>query len=1009
MINQYRIKVREYIIEYLKLSLVRKHLLEIILTIFYSSLILVKILSQSSIELTSFPDRIIGIATLSGVDISARIKIYAILLVSFPISFVAIFYSIGKFKNLTIKYNASANYRLFIISGFFIIFYSLCYGLIGDLKFHYLGYLFAIQVYSIVSAFFIRWLPSKGWTQNQKGMYLTLSLFFSVLILIFSQKMNISKPTHFSAYFGSFFVSIIVSSLFLYLYVHLLNFIYRNWSNTFKVTMFTLFPLFFLLFAPVFSAELYYILNSRSITNYSSKNTQNAYVLCIFLLFLVSHGYSYLKCAYQNKWNFKPIKFFYNAYAPLFILLLMISFSWIGTADYYIDEGTELGNRIVAVQQFYSYNKLPIIQTFPPHLFADIFGSFVYTLLSGYSQGKMLDMLVYSFHGQPVWIFPSVILFYFLFKKFVPVYFALFFVILLPHYESLLSSYYGMGFAGILYVSSNFFYKKKKVSLAKWMLFWLLLFGLFLCRIDLGVGVFLTVLCLFALMWFFNKWNFSLLTLFRSIVYTTLTIVLFFSSLCLLYGINPVERIMMIRSIMSLEGQSNSYTLLFTSYTPGFFITYFVLPIFVFLLFVVKVREYLLISSYKKETLILTTLFLCIFYFVSFTRALLRHGWFEQQIQFIFSTSFFAILSGSITFTQLKKEVKYFITLVLLLLFFAIFYISFGNIGIPNVNDTIFMRGYKAIVNLPILEKQNQPIQRIHLKIKGLNHFENFKKLLDLTLSKEETFLIFHNKDFLYAITDRLMPTYFGQVPMGYSSDKMQNYYLKEIQNIKAPLLIFEHYPQSIWDNADDVPNPIRAYRLAEYFYTKYEPFLYVDNYFIWVEKSRKNEFLEKVKPYLKDSPFNSEVQNELVFFKPQEISQQFSIGKLPYVWANYDSAIKKKNLPLLESLQKVESPVMQGEEKSFFVKKKIDKSSGNYIFIQALAPEGGSLDITYSESNATLKDKFTFHLVKSKNYVKYLIRVSSQWSWMTKSISSIQLKPNSNIRIKELSIRKGD
>ncbi|MEM7181941.1 MAG: hypothetical protein AAF518_13575 [Spirochaetota bacterium] len=974
-----------------------KNIQEFLLALSWATASVSFIIILSSQNLSSFPDRIIGVATLFGVDVFSRIKTYALVLITFPALFLAFLYFLLYMKRWSLQNYSKEFYFALTVFGYFTSFYLLCYAFVGDFTFQYLGYLFALQVLLLGMIWQGKHLHGLGWKKIHKELFIALVSLFSFLLLIYAKRFGIGKGEKLFSCFKISFLAVLLTTITTYAYTKLCKYIYHDNNRAFQVILFTCLPLLFFLFIPLLSAESYYLLNHYAIFVYDTTSLNTIYASLFLGLFILAHIYT--KYRANKKFKLKPLRFFYNVYAPLFIIVLILSSSWRGVIDFQTGEGTELGNNIVAIQQFYSYSKLPILEVFPPHLISDIFGPFVYTLLYGYSPENIYDILAYHSDG---WVLPTILFFYFIFKRYVSASFALLFTLLLPNTNIFLSHYYGIAYVTIVYFTSTFFYKNQKKAFAKWTLLWFLLGATALYRIDLGVATFLTVLAILIFCQGLQVWNYSWKTAIQSFLASTLFAGFMFTSLCLFRGINPIEKAGVIRTIMSLEGQSNSYPGLFGIYTPGFFIAYFLLPLSLLFLLITKTKHLLDKMSYRKEIVFFSISFFTIFYFATFPRALMRHGWLEENVQFIFSSGIVASVSFVYIYDSISKQTRFLISLLVSFAFFLLIYFCFPKrINFPDPKNAILNQGYDAIASLPYLKKSNKVIPRINLTTAGPNKYKPLLDLFRLTLKQEETFLIFHNKDFLYALADREMPSYMGQVPMGYSSDRMQKYYLQEIEKAKAPLLIFKHVDKSGWDAMDGVDNALRAYRIAEFFYRKYEPFVNAGSYAVWVEKKRKQEFAKIVQSYIE--------QNKLQL--PEAFHQSFTMGKLPYIWANYDQKDVLKKMPELATpLPKNKAFTLTFNQSKEIAIADFSKKTGNYILIEATAPIGGQLQISYSDDPQTLgQNTFTFLLHKSKKVEKYLIRASSQRDWMVTAIRHIKILSQSNVLINRISILAGD
>jgi hypothetical protein len=117
--------------------------------------------------------------------------------------------------------------------------------------------------------------------------------------------------------------------------------------------------------------------------------------------------------------------------------------------------------------------------------------------------------------------------------------------------------------------------------------------------------------------------------------------------------------------------------------------------------------------------------------------------------------------------------------------------------------------------------------------------FSNFKKLIDEVLTDKQTFIDFTNTPMLYYFTGKISPSYFNQNPLTIHNDYLQKKFISDLKNYDTPFILFSNFPETWWDNAIGVPNTMRHYRMAEYFYNNYQPFIIVDSLCIW----KRNDF----------------------------------------------------------------------------------------------------------------------------------------------------------------------
>ena len=84
----------------------------------------------------------------------------------------------------------------------------------------------------------------------------------------------------------------------------------------------------------------------------------------------------------------------------------------------------------------------------------------------------------------------------------------------------------------------------------------------------------------------------------------------------------------------------------------------------------------------------------------------------------------------------------------------------------------------------------------------------------------------------------------------------------------------------------------------------------------------------------------------------------------------------------------------------------RIDKSTGNYIHLRLKTAKNGSLILSYGKNpGSTVK----MDLSGTDKAEDYLIRISSQWEWMSQNIKSVDLTSTAEAELIEAYIRKGD
>jgi len=136
------------------------------------------------------------------------------------------------------------------------------------------------------------------------------------------------------------------------------------------------------------------------------------------------------------------------------------------------------------------------------------------------------------------------------------------------------------------------------------------------------------------------------------------------------------------------------------------------------------------------------------------------------------------------------------------------------------------------------------------------------------------------------------------------------------------------------------------------------------------------------------------------------KIGQNFDLQKLPYIWGTYDPKEATSKSTLLQKLKPSHLKIGKGGKATFHFAPEFDKSSGNYIHMKIKSPKAAHVSIRYGINSTS---SIEFDTIPGASFEDYLIRISSQWSWMSEPVDEITIMTTENILINEISIRKGD
>ena len=262
---------------------------------------------------------------------------------------------------------------------------------------------------------------------------------------------------------------------------------------------------------------------------------------------------------------------------------------------------------------------------------------------------------------------------------------------------------------------------------------------------------------------------------------------------------------------------------------------------------------------------------------------------------------------------------------------------------------------------------------------------DEFCKIENMLLHKDETFLDFSNSTELYTVLKKENPLYVNQTPALINGEYGQLEAIYEIEHYKntVPLVLMQNQINALDKDGykvikanssvfsiDGIFNMDRYYLLAEYIYTNYEPLFISDYNEIWCKKDRWEEYSKKIDP------------NNLFDYNSSNIKYIHSLGFIPYIWANLDSVDIEKSI----YSEKSRCVIEDFDE--------VDKSSGNYLVFEINSDmEVDSFDVEVSYKNGN-QDLFSFNLKEGNNF--YIIRISSCYDWYISEINNITMQKSS-------------
>lgn len=832
----------------------------VFIPLFLSLYLVYHFFQDINFQLELFNGRPISTATSEAIDISKRVSSFYRGFIAFTIfclSFTYLIFRARPFLNFQDLQLLNAVSSAGVVLFFFQI--------LGAELLPSIHLSLAILIVVIFGAVF----RSKWNFRNNDTFYLSLivwiiSLSFSLYFLqvqIFNF-LGIVRPQ-------SLPVFICVFSSVLLLYYFLLQRTQEFNSNTVKGFIFITAPLAFLPLLSIVATELYMILNQHDI--YVPGNRIIYFSLLLLLLvWMAFRNIQWKKnLAKTDTGSFQTLaRVWFPAIAAGIAALATYRPIVPVNIDWFED-----ANRILPLQQWFDFGKIPFLDTFSSHAFSDFGPGILFSLLNG---SNALGGFVYQFI-VPVLV--TIVLYYFVFRITQNGLIALFVVLFYPYSDFILPSYYNLIPLTILALLNIY----RKQNTGNYIIFFLVLVLMIVWRIDLGsanliagIGG-LLILCLATPN--FTPDKSSLLKGLAVVVSGALTAFILVS---IFYSGNIFSRLSEALGYMS-SFQSYGLKDLSAVKNIEYYSLYFVLPFAVLLTAAysfIKLRKN---GDHQKSQsyLALSILFLSLFFFANFQRGLVRHTLAEQWDTALTSYGYFILTVGVFFNSRFKnnKTILFFIFITLSTLIVVNYKFSEPVLSKNNMYFSAKQEMHNAMTVRSLGMKVNRTPESPDIA----STYHELDAFLKNNFPDSSTFLDFSNSPMLYYYLHRTTPNYLCQIPHTAHNEKMQKFLLDGLSEYDIPVVVFSHVPGNFWDNLDGIPNSLRHYRISEYIYKHYQPFGILNSHSIWLRKDIK----------LKESPsrllMNHTSLNSLVINGGTQIDSTTILG-------NPDAAIRIKN-----------------------------------------------------------------------------------------------------------------
>ena len=257
---------------------------------------------------------------------------------------------------------------------------------------------------------------------------------------------------------------------------------------------------------------------------------------------------------------------------------------------------------------------------------------------------------------------------------------------------------------------------------------------------------------------------------------------------------------------------------------------YFVFPITVCILVIVLALRFKSLNTSKRQKLAyLSLLFLCIFYFINFNRGLVRHGLVEGTDAF--TSSFIYIIIAFAPFVLLKKQNQ-------VVKFCAFCLISFFAIVSFKIPDQIDSKSLFELLQIKLKNQKHENPLKLNGRLKNIpaDSGEVYRPIVSFIkkhTAEKETFIDFACKPVLYYYAGKETPSWVYQNALCLHNDFLQTNFIEELADYQTPYLLYSYNPET-FDQVDQVPDFLRHYKLAEYFYTRYSPYVILGKFCLW-------------------------------------------------------------------------------------------------------------------------------------------------------------------------------
>lgn len=591
-------------------------------------------------------------------------------------------------------------------------------------------------------------------------------------------------------------------------------------------------------FGTSFYIELINILNQHSVF---VANLRKYYSISVLLG--GSAAIFFCMVAYKRKWVLEWWKKW--SYPVLLFGISCLSVQ-VALENTYNAHMYETANSSILISDFLNFGSVPLVEHYGGHMMTGVWEGIIYALLNNDVAGA-----IFTPYGVYIKTVLIVLFFYFL-KCVWEENVAFFITLLFPFYQYW--QYFGLS---MLICLAIIVYMKKNSNIRAAVV-WLAFIWCTIYRLDLGTAS--GIACIISLVIYvisYKNWNAAKELFITLSGWVILGSVVWFS-ICMGRGINPVKRLLEFLMI-SLSNQNWAYETIGDTGNMVFAWMYIILPFIM-----VVCLSYTVFSKKMKEEIgterWMLLLFMGVSFFGNFSRGLVRHSLCENPINATIVIIWSAYVFLALFFSCLKNNQKLFLPIFTVLILYSTLLIQNQNFTgeavvdasvsrIGTFTDTWLARGDEREVSgiektyWKQIQEKGKAVTRVKWDKTLDKTIYPYRLVIDTLLEKDETFVDFINKSFLYSAINRKNPVYVSQSPIQLSGEYTQEQFVKEIEGV--PLVLM---PLEVGYDLDGIPSFYRYYKLVEYIYQNYVPLCkYGNSFAIWCLPERYEDMKKKV------------------------------------------------------------------------------------------------------------------------------------------------------------------